>query len=98
MEKTTAISQRAPFPGVAGPVFLLFNNFADGVHALDKAAELIRILVRRPSRSGRVQQTRFAGVNHGFQIDFADTGRSPWAIERDTSLAFRFVDDRRVSI
>jgi len=41
MEKTTAISQCAPYPGVAGPVFLLFNDFADGVHALDKDGNLL---------------------------------------------------------
>ena len=43
MEKTTAISERAQFPGVAGPVFLLFNDFADGVHALDKDGHLLWI-------------------------------------------------------
>src|SRR5438093_10322780 len=44
------------------------------------------------SRSGRREGVA-AGAHHCLNIDFADTARSVGAVEGDTSLALRLVDD-----
>ena len=51
----------AQFPGLAGPVFLLFNDFADGVHAVDKDGNLLWV---HPRNVGETDVTVMEGVGN----------------------------------